>query len=164
MTGDFSLPVAVDALVAVLLVVTIVYAVRLNRKLTALRSAKGEMEAVVAQLTLATAQAESGIQTLKAHANESGASLDSAVNRARGLIDELGFLVERGNNLADRLEGGLETSRGRGAGAAQSDKSQSPSAKANSKTDPAVTQMNAPPAAEVSPEETALLYALRGVR
>jgi len=160
MTGGFSLPVTVDVLVAVLLVVTIVYAVTLNRKLTALRNVKGEMEAVVAKFVRATAQAENGIQMLKAQATESGTSLNTTVDRAHGLANDLSFLIERGNTLADRLEGALEAGRGRGVGAAQSDRPQGLSAKVSAK----VASRTAPLAAEVSPEETVLINALRGVR
>ena len=156
MGGGFSLPVAVGAIVAGLLVATIVYAVVLNRKLTVLRSAKGEMEALVARFAEATAQAENCIQTLKTHAAESGASLDGMVSRAHGLADDLSFLIERGNSLANRLEGAIESGRGRGAGTTRSDRPHS----AGVKPEPG----KAPPTAEVSPEETALLKALRGVR
>ncbi len=157
MTGGLSLPVAVDALVAVLLVATIVYAIVLNRKLAALRNVKAEMEALITQFAESTAQAETGIQTLKAHANQSGVSLDGMVTQAHGLADDLTFLIERGSNLATRLEGAIESTRTpRGAGAARPDRPQDTDAKPG----PA----KAPPAAKVSPEEAALLKALRGVR
>jgi len=157
MTGGLSLPVAIDALVAVLLVATIVYAVVLNRKLAALRDAKVEMEALVAQFAESTAQAESGIQTLKAHASESGASLDGMVNRAHGLADDLTFLIERGSSLANRLEGAIESARvTRGPSAVRPDRPQG----AGARPGPA----KVPAAAEVSPEEAALLKTLRGVR
>lgn len=161
MTAGLSLPVAVDVLVAVLLVATIVYAVMLNRKLAVLRNSKTEMEALVARFAESTALAENGIQTLKAHASESGTSLDSMVSRAHGLAEDLSFLIERGSNLADRLEGAVESGRRRGAGDAPAPapppvRPHSPDAKAR--------PGKAPPAAEVSPEEAALLKALRGVR
>ncbi len=157
MTGGLSLPVAIDALVAVLLIATIVYAVVLNRKLAALRDAKVEMEALVARFAESTAQAESGIQTLKAHATNSGASLDSIVNRAHGLADDLTFLIERGSSLANRLEGAIESARvTRGPSAVRPDRPQDVGARPG----PA----KAPPAADVSPEEAALLKTLRGVR
>jgi hypothetical protein len=165
MTDGLSLPVAVDALVAVLLVATIVYAIVLNRKLAALRNVKVEMEALLARFAESTAQAESGIQTLKAHATDSGASLDGMVNRAHGLADDLAFLIERGSNLANRLEGATTSARGtaRGTGTGEPlvkvvrpERAQETGVKPGPKT--------APPAAEVSPEEAALLNALRGVR
>jgi chromosome segregation ATPase len=143
-------------LVAVLLVATIVYAVLLNRKLTALRNVKGEMEAVIASFAEATAQAENGIQTLKVHATESGTSLDNTVNRAHGLADDLSFLIERGNSLADRLEGILERGRGGSAGTVRPNRPQSARAQATPKAPQ--------PVAEVSPQEVALLNSLRGVR
>jgi len=159
MTGGLSLPVAVDALVAVLLVATIVYAIVLNRKLVALRNAKAEMEALVARFAESTAQAESGIQTLKAHANDSGASLDSLVTRAHGLSDDLAFLIERGSNLADRLESATASTRGKMAGGASAGTAK-PERPLGTRSAPA----KAPPAAKASPEEVALLNSLRGVR
>ncbi|MHA1600656.1 MAG: DUF6468 domain-containing protein [Alphaproteobacteria bacterium] len=156
MTDGLSLSVVADALIVVLLVATIVYAVVLNRKLSALRSAKAEMEALVARFAESTAQAESGIQSLKAHANESGVSLDSKANKAHGLADDLAFLIERGSDLANRLEGAIALARGNGAGNSRPDRPQSP----GDKPSPA----KAPPVAEVSPEEAAVLNALRGVR
>ena len=156
MTDGLSLPVLADALIAVLLVATIVYAVVLNRKLSALRNTKAEMEALVARFAESTAQAESGIRTLKANASESGSSLDSTTNRANGLAGDLAFLIERGSDLANRLEGTIGSARGNGAGDARPDRPQGPGAKPGA--------VKAPPVAEVPPEEAAVLNALRGVR
>ena len=156
MTDGFSFSVAVDVLVAVLLVATIVYAVVLNRKLSALRNAKVEMEALVARFAESTAQAENGIQTLKAHANESGVSLDNKANKAHGLADDLAFLIERGSELADRLEGAISSARGNGGDGMRPDLPQGPGI--------GPVPSKAPPATEVSPEEAAVLSALRGVR
>lgn len=161
MTDGLSLPVVVDALIVVLLVATIIYAVVLNRKLSALRNAKVEMEVLVARFAESTAQAESGIQTLKAHAAESGSSLDRTTNRARGLADDLAFLIERGSDLANRLEGAIGAARGKGAGAAQTDDARPDRPQG---TGAKLGVVKTPPATEVSPEEAALLDALRGVR
>jgi hypothetical protein len=98
---DFT--VAFDALIVVLLLTTIAYAVVLNRKLTALRNAKADMERLLRSLSVSTGQAESGIEALRTHASESGEILQRRIGEARALVNELAFLLEKGAPLADRL-------------------------------------------------------------
>jgi hypothetical protein len=112
---EFSL--VFDALIAVLLIATIVYAAVLNRKLGALRDAKGEMETLLASFAESTERAGNGIELLKQEAGRSGAALQNQLNAARGLVDDLGFLIERGTSLAQRIDGGVETTRVRPAAA-----------------------------------------------
>ncbi len=93
-----------DVVLAVLLAATIVYAVMLNRKLTALRSAKLEMEALFARLVTSTQKAESGIESLKGQVRDSGAhltqlSVDVATSRAtatRRISNEVRLSAEVG--------------------------------------------------------------------
>ncbi len=106
---EFSL--ILDALIAALLVATIGYAVVLNRKLGVLRDAKSEMEALIASFSESTERAGSGVESLKQEAGRSGEALQKKVESARGLVDDLGFLIERGTRLAERLDGGIGTAR-----------------------------------------------------
>ncbi len=104
-----ELRIAFDAGVAVLLLATIALAVILNRKLTALRDAKDEMQALAARLIESTDQAGSRLETLKSYAQDSGAALGRQIQEARGLTDELAFMIERGAHLAIRIERGDES-------------------------------------------------------
>ena len=164
MSAAFSVPVLLDVIIAVLLVATIVYAVVLNRKLAALRDAKAELEMLAARFAESTAKAESGIQNLKAHASESGASLDHMTTRAAGLAGDLSFLVEKGASLASRLEEAIESARGKGPNAKNSSADVTRPFRTErmpgARPGPARTQA----AVEVSPEEAALVKSLRGVR
>ncbi len=110
---EFSL--IFDALIAVLLVATIGYAAVLNRKLGVLREAKSEMEALIASFSESTERAGSGVESLKQEAGRSGEALQKKVESARGLVDDLGFLIERGVRLAERLDGGIGTARAKPA-------------------------------------------------
>ncbi len=94
----FSL--ALDLVVAVLLVVTITYAVALNRRLGALRRDKSELENVAASFGEATLRAGKSIAKLKTTAEE----LQERIEKAQSLRDDLVFLIERGGQAADRLE------------------------------------------------------------
>ena len=112
-TMDFSL--VFDALIATLLVATIAYAAVLNRKLGALRDAKSEMEALLFSFTESAERAGSGVESLKREAGRSGTALQGRLDAARGLVDDLGFLIERGTKLAERLDSGAGVGRAKPA-------------------------------------------------
>ena len=105
---------AFDAVIAVLLVITIVYAVILNRKLSALRDAKGEMERLLLGFAEATGKAEQGLAAFRDAADGAGKDLQRQIQTARALADDLAFLVQRGAGLADRLDGANSNDRGAG--------------------------------------------------
>jgi hypothetical protein len=95
-----------DSVVAVLLIATIWFAVRLNGRLLALRGDRDRLLELIGGLQRATRAAEEAVRGLKLSAAESGRDLQTALDRASALRDDLTFLVERGSALADRLEAG----------------------------------------------------------
>ncbi len=100
-----------EGLLAVLLVATIAYSVMLDRRLRTLRQSRDEMQALLASFTAATAHAQAGLVALRETSQSAGESLQSDIERAKALRDDLGFLLDRGNSLADRLEGGIGAAR-----------------------------------------------------
>jgi hypothetical protein len=100
-----------DAMIIVLLVIAIVYAVILNRRLEVFRDAKEEIQAVVTEFSGAMAQAELGMATLKEAADIGGDALQNAVERAARLANDLAFLKDKGDATADRLEDLVTRSR-----------------------------------------------------
>ncbi|HMA16505.1 MAG TPA: DUF6468 domain-containing protein [Kiloniellaceae bacterium] len=103
--------VVFDAAIILLLVVTIGYATVLNRKLSLLRQARGEMEKVIADFAAATDQAQSGLKALQEGSGEASGALARNVSDACRLADEMAFLVKKGNEIADRLEVAISASR-----------------------------------------------------
>ena len=99
---------ALDILLAVLLVATIGYAMVLNRKLGNLRRHKEELEGLAATFAQSTALANESIARLK----NSTAGLQADTAKAAGLKDDLKFLIDRGTSTADRLEAAVRESRG----------------------------------------------------
>lgn len=112
-----TLAQAIDILVSVLLVVTIFYAVTLNRKLGQLRTSRAEFEKLVAEFSLAAARTEGSIVALKQSAGEQQAGLQQKIDRAGGLRDELAFILDRGDGLADQLDGLIRAGRRAGQSA-----------------------------------------------
>ncbi len=89
-----------DVLVAVLLVVTICYAVTLNKRLTKLRRDKAALEKLAVTFGDSTARAEESIGKLKNTTD----LLQDKMDKAQSLRDDLAFLIERGGQSADKLE------------------------------------------------------------
>ncbi len=111
MSPDITFSMGIDVLTAILLIATIGYAVSLNRKLTLLRDTKGEMEAVIARLAEATAQAHAGLEDLRTHAAETGERLQQGLQQSSGRVDELAFLVEKAAALSKRLEASIAAAK-----------------------------------------------------
>lgn len=107
-----------DIVVILLLVPTIVYAVILNRRLTALRKSRDELSKVVSSFNEATMRAEAGIPKLKKATAEAGGLLKDRVEKAQTLRDDLAFMIERAEELASRLEGAVRAARSEGVASA----------------------------------------------
>ena len=148
-----------DILVAVLLVVTIGYAVVLNRRLSALRKDNGELERMAQVFTEATSRAEDGIARLKQTSDD----LQDRMAAAQALADDLRFLIERGGNTADRLEHRVRQARdGSGAGA-EDKRTVGVETRQDAGEEPAPAPADGPDAGR-SDAERDLLRALRAVR
>jgi hypothetical protein len=106
-----NLSIVADLVVASLLVVTIFYAARLNRRLRVLRGDKAELQVLVQNLAVASQHAEAGIAALKAAAEDIGRRLEKKVEQAQSLREDLTYMVDRGGDVADRLEGSIRARR-----------------------------------------------------
>lgn len=100
--GNYTL--LLDSLIVVLLIATVVYAMRLSQRLTKLRNNRSEMEKATRAFAEAAARADSNIKALKRTADELSGTLQKDIERARALRDELSFLVDAGESMANRLE------------------------------------------------------------
>lgn len=171
---EFSL--IIDALIAVLLVATIAYAAVLNRKLGVLRDAKSEMEALIVSFSESTERAGSGVESLKQEAGRSGKALQNKVETARGLVDDLGFLIETGTRLAERLDGGVGAARAKPAAGLEAERAPAPRAPAAPPAAAAAAKVNNVAAAaaddaadgssgsDLAEAESELVKALQGMR
>ena len=92
-----------DGVLIALLSATVGYCVVLERRLRALRADHGAFVRMIGEFATATARAEDGIARLAAASAEHGAKLDERTAAARAATDELAFLADRAERLADRL-------------------------------------------------------------
>ncbi|MBT6116335.1 MAG: hypothetical protein HOH66_00535 [Rhodospirillaceae bacterium] len=110
-----TLGIALDLLIVCLLVATVAYAAILNRRLVRLRRDGKELHAAVASFDAVIERAEASIAALKAAGGSAaGRPADGLAESAGGeLADDLRFLIERGEAVADRLEAAASDARDR---------------------------------------------------
>lgn len=104
---------ALDLVLIVLLAATLFHALRLERALGMLKRDRAALESLVTGFNEGTRQAEQGVERLRAAADGTGRQIARQLDAAAGLRDDLRFLVERGETLADRLDGAVRAARPR---------------------------------------------------
>lgn len=107
-----SLELLVNLIIIGLLIPTIIYAYKLNKNLTLLRQNQKSLGKLVEALNDATFKAENSIPKLKSVTEHSSSDLKEVVDNAKELKDDLLFINQRADNLADRLENVISSSRG----------------------------------------------------
>jgi Domain of unknown function (DUF6468) len=93
-----------NALLVVLLTATLFHAVRLERALGVLKRDRSALETLVSEFNASTRAAEAGVERLRSATDGSGRQIQRQIDTATSLKDDLTFLVQRGEGLADRLD------------------------------------------------------------
>lgn len=107
-----NIELIVNLLIICLLVPMILFAYNLNKNLKVLRQDQNSLAQLVAALNEATFKAENSIPKLKSATEHSSEGLKEVVDSAKELKNDLLFINERADSLADRLENVISNSRG----------------------------------------------------
>jgi hypothetical protein len=102
---------AAQAVLLLMLGVAIPFAIRLERQLAALRRDRGALEAGAAGMSEATRAAEAAMLRLRATAEGAGKGVAERIAAAEPLREDLRFLTERAEALADRLDALVRSAR-----------------------------------------------------
>lgn len=94
-----------------LLAATLFHAVRLERALGVLKRDRAALQALIDGFNASTRQAEAGIERLRAAADGAGRQLARQLEAGLSLKDDLTLLIQRGERLADRLDGEVRAGR-----------------------------------------------------
>jgi len=94
-----------------LLVLTLLHALRLERALAALRRDRSALGDAVAGFDQSARAAEQGIGKLNSMTGEAAKQVAKKIEMASALKDDLAFLAERGEHLANRLEAAVRAGR-----------------------------------------------------
>ena len=100
----YDITLLLDGLILVFLCVTIFYAARLSLFMKSFRQGKSDMHRLVRDLNNVIARAESAVIGMKENAADVEAGMKEVIHEAKFLSDELKFMNETGDGLADRLE------------------------------------------------------------
>ena len=97
------LPLTIESLVAILLLLTILYCVRLNSQLKHLKADKAAMQSTIAELVNATDAAERAISGLKATVRDADLTLGESLKLAERFTGELHRNTAAGAEVLHRL-------------------------------------------------------------
>lgn len=124
--------VLLDIVVSLLLIATISYAVMLNSRLSALRKNRDDLAKTIINFNEATMRAESSIPKLRKAADDAGQTLQERVEKAQSLRDDLAFMIERADTMANRLENAVRSARVDGPAKLEAGRSAEPTARGGS--------------------------------
>ena len=152
-----------DILLIAVVGVGIVQATRLIRQLRDLKAGRAEMDRFVREFNGAVMRAEAGIKALRAAARESGDDLEKLVEKAVMVRDELNFIVESADGVAERLStvASVVLHKESPQKAAEDKKSVAPMTASAPTPKPAPTASESPPSSRAEKE---LLQALQKLR
>ena len=106
-----SMELLINLIIIGLLIPTIIYAYRLNKNLSLLRQNQNSLAKLIQSLNEATIKAEHSIPKLKTATESTSGELKEVVDNAKLLKDDLMFINERADNLADRIENVIHDGR-----------------------------------------------------
>lgn len=107
----FGTETILDLMLAGLLCATLVYCFVLNRRLSRLRSARGDMAEMVRGFHQATEAARASVTDLRSASDAIGMDLKNQIDKAREILDELELVTSSADRVADRIEKGVDQSR-----------------------------------------------------
>ena len=93
----------VETMVSVLLLLTILYCVRLNKQLRLLKADENSLRATISELVTATEIADRAIAGLKSMMHQGEQALSEKLERGEALVAELDLHLSAGNQLLARL-------------------------------------------------------------
>jgi septal ring factor EnvC (AmiA/AmiB activator) len=93
----------IDGILIILLSATIFCAVNLSRRLSSLRSDKKNLEKLMSEFHHISEKADKSLTGIRATAEEVSRELAEANAKSRSMRDELAFLVERADRLAEKI-------------------------------------------------------------
>ncbi|MDE2333424.1 MAG: hypothetical protein KGK10_02680 [Rhodospirillales bacterium] len=110
--NGIALQIGIELGLVVLLATTLLRAWRLERALGQLRHDRGALDALVTGFRGATESAEQSVARLRQAGTETGRDLARRIEHAGSLREDLGFITQRAEAAADRLEHLVREARG----------------------------------------------------
>lgn len=101
---NIILSIFVNGLMAALLLATIVYCLKLNKRIKVLQDSKSELARIIREFDDSTKRATQSINEIHAATMRISDNIQHKIDRANYLADDLEMLIERGNKTAGKTE------------------------------------------------------------
>ncbi|PIR31809.1 MAG: hypothetical protein COV36_06880 [Alphaproteobacteria bacterium CG11_big_fil_rev_8_21_14_0_20_44_7] len=106
--------IAFDLTIMTLLVVTIVYATSLNKKLNLIRNHRAELKSNIESFYDATEKATKAVKDLQNQGEKIAKDINNNIAKARTVADEIDFLLSRTNKKIMELKEEIDSESARG--------------------------------------------------
>jgi len=148
-----------EVVLVLLLGATLFHALRLERALGVLKRDRAVLEELVEGFNESTRQAETGIERLRSAADGAGRQMARQIESAQRLRDDLSFLADRSDKLAERLESAVRAARMVTDGSVLQGNFAAPPMQVQ----PPPAALPAPPAVQAPPRQPVALVAERNI-
>ncbi|MBY0355609.1 MAG: hypothetical protein K2Q12_07760 [Rickettsiales bacterium] len=101
-----------NGVVTALLAATILYCVKLNTRIRILQDSKSELAALIKQFDESTQLATHSISEIHKASKKINENMQARLDKANYLADDLAFMIEKANKLAERMDGQISVTRG----------------------------------------------------
>lgn len=110
MTAGFA-TMLINAVIIVLLAITIGYCWLLNRRIKVLQDSRGELAQLLKHFDDSTQRASESIVALQGASKKIGDNIQNRIDKANYLLDDLSFMIEKGNKIANQMEASFAVGR-----------------------------------------------------
>lgn len=94
-----------DAFIAILLLATIIYSWKLNKRIRVLQDSKGEMAKLIERFDRSTEQASKGINEIHKISKSINDHIENHIAKANYIADDLAFMIEKGTTIVNKAGG-----------------------------------------------------------
>ncbi len=106
-----GLQFVIETALVLLLTATLFHALRLERALGVLKRDRAVLEQLVSGFNESTRQAEAGVDRLRTATEGAGRQIARQIEQSERLRDDLQFITDRGERVAERLEAAIRSAR-----------------------------------------------------
>ncbi len=97
------LSIFLDIIMAGLLLATIVYCTKLNKRIKVLQDSKSELARIIREFDESTTRATQNINEIHAATTRISENIQLKIDKANYLADDLEIMIERGNKMAGKI-------------------------------------------------------------
>lgn len=109
--GNLILSLLVNGMVALMLLVTILYCGKLNRRIRVLQDSKSELAGIIREFDESTRRATESIAEIHAATARLSENIQHKIDKANFLADDLQYMIEKGSKVAGKPEPSMDRPR-----------------------------------------------------